>query len=477
MVNAFAELPTDKLRGALDFADKQKQRLIAENALAYYKPYPKQREFHAAGGKHRERLLMAANQSGKTLAGGMEAAMHATGRYPDWWEGRRFDRPIVAWVAGETAEAVRDTIQRMLLGRTGNYGTGTIPKDCLIDTVPSRGIPEAVDIIRVCHISGGVSTIGIKSYADGRAKFQGETLDWVWLDEEPPADIYTECLTRTNVGNGPVWMTFTPLLGMSEPVRRFMLEKSPDRHVTTMIIDDAEHFSPEERDRIIASYPPHEVGARTKGVPTLGSGRVFPVPEADIVCERMDIPDHWVRIGGMDFGWDHPFAAVELVWDRDADITYVTKCHRLRQASPIIHAAAIRSWDLQWAWPRDGNRETLEGAGIALAEQYRKQGLDMLFEPAAFESLDGKPGSISVEAGIADMLVRMETGRWKVFKHLNDWLEEFRLYHRKDGKIFKEHDDLLCASRYALMMKRYARTSGERKAFYAKIDYPVKAIV
>src|SRR5262249_40330601 len=119
--------------------------------------------------------------------------------------------------------------------------------------------------------------------------------------------------------------------------------------------------------------------------------------------------------------------------------------------------------------PRD-----LEGAGIALAEQYRKQGLEMLFEHAAFESLDGKPGSISVEAGIADMLVRMETGRWKVFNHLNDWLDEFRLYHRKDGKEVKEHDDLLCASRDALMMKRSPST---RKAFYAKIEYPQRVFV
>src|SRR5262249_38137125 len=230
----------------------------------------------------------------------------------------------------------RDTIQRTLLGRTGAHGTGAIPRADIIDIVPARGIPEAVDIIRVRHITGEPSTIGIKSYADGRAKFQGETLDWVWLDEEPPSDIFTECLTRTNVGNGPVWITFTPLLGMSETVRRFLLEKSPDGYGTTMVLDDVEHFSPEERERIVASYPPHEVEARTKGVPTLGSGRVFPVREADIVCEKIDIPNHWVRLGGMDFGWDHPFAAVELVWDRDADVMYVTKCHRLRHASPLI---------------------------------------------------------------------------------------------------------------------------------------------
>src|SRR5262249_279388 len=118
-----------------------------------------------------------------------------------------------------------------------------------------------------------------------------------------------------------------------------------------------------------------------------------------------------------------------------------------------------------------------EGAGIALAEQYRKQGLDMLFEHAAFESLDGKPGSISVEAGIADMLVRMETGRWKVFKHLNDWLEGFCLYHRQDGKVVKRDDEIWCASRYALMMKRFAQSPSTRKAFYGKIEYPQRTWV
>jgi hypothetical protein len=118
---------------------------------------------------------------------------------------RDFDRPTNGWVAGVTSETVRDTVQRVLLGRSDQHGTGTIPRDCVIDLVPSRGVPESFDIIRVRHVSGGVSTIGIKAYSDGRPKFQGETLDWVWLDEEPDASIYSECLTRINVGNGPVW--------------------------------------------------------------------------------------------------------------------------------------------------------------------------------------------------------------------------------------------------------------------------------
>src|SRR6266516_281886 len=245
-----------------------------QDKLSSYKPYPKQAEFHAAGAQHRERLLMAGNQLGKTLAGSMETAMHATGRYPDWWCGKSFDRPTYSWAAGTTGETARDTVQRMLVGRSGYEGTGAIPKAAIVELVPARGIPDLLDSIKVRHVSGGVSTIGIKSYLRGRESFQGETLDFVWLDEEPPVDVYFEVLTRTNVAQGPVWLTFTPLIGVSTVVKRFLMDPSPDRHITQMTIDHVEHFSDAERAQIIDSYPQHEKEARTRGVPTMGSGRI-----------------------------------------------------------------------------------------------------------------------------------------------------------------------------------------------------------
>jgi phage terminase large subunit-like protein len=300
-------------------------------------------------------------------------------------------------------------------------------------------------------------------------------LDFIWFDEEPPADVYTEGLTRTNVGANPVWMTFTPLQGVSTVVKRFLHEKSDDRHKVVMTIDDVAHYSDEERSKIIASYPPHEAEARVKGIPVLGSGRIFPVSEASIAIDQRDFPPHWPRIGGMDFGWDHPFAAVELVWDRDTDTIYVAKTHRLKEATPVLHASALRAWgkSLPWAWPRDGNRETLEGAGIALAEQYKREGLNMLHEFAHYLQFEGatQTKSVSVEAGLMDMLDRMQTGRFKVFKHHNDWFEEFRLYHRKDGKVFKEGDDLMAATRYAVMMLRHASTKAAYDRFRRPIQY------
>jgi len=467
------QVSPEKLAEMLSRAEAIKQQRESENKLLHYRPYPKQELFHEAGATHRERLLIAANQSGKSWAGAMEVAAHSTGRYPSWWAGKRFDRPTVAWASGTTNEVTRDTCQRLLVGRPGRQGTGTIPKDAILELVSARGTPDLLDSIKVQHVSGGISIIGLKSYQRGRESFQGETLDLAWCDEEPPADVYSEILTRTNITRGPVFITFTPLLGMSEVVRRFLLESSPDRNVVTMTLDDVDHYTAEEKEKIAASYAPHEREARTKGVPTLGSGRIFPVAEEMLAIEQRDLPRHWPRIGGMDFGWTHPFAAVELVWDRDTDTVYVSKCYRVKEATPVVHASALRAWGhLRWMWPLDGGRETLEGAGVALAEQYRKEGLDMWFEHAQY--LDG---SRSLEAGLADMLIRMESGRFKVFKHLNDWFEEFRLYHRRDGLVHKENDDLMCATRYAVMMLRFAQTVKEHQDFYGRINYPKQGIV
>ena len=236
------------------------------------------------------------------------------------------------------------------------------------------------------------------------------------------------------------------------------------RSVTRMTIDDAEHYTPEQRAAIIASYPPHEREARIKGVPSMGSGRIFPISEELIACEPFAIPEYWAQIGGMDFGWDHPFAAVSLAWDRDADVIYVTRAYRIKEATITSHCAALRPWGdwLPWSWPHDGLQHE-KSSGEALAVQYRDGGLNLLTERAHYLSADGKKIS-GVEPGIADMLKRMESGRFKVFRHLGEWFGEFRLYHRKDGRIVKQMDDLLSATRYAVMMLRHAEPAPRDEA-------------
>lgn len=406
---------------------------------------------------------MAGNQLGKTLSAGAETAMHATGRYPDWWDGHVKDKPFSCWVSGVTGESTRDNPQRILYGPLGAPGTGMVPKDAIKDVSPRRGLADALDTMVVRFggggdVQAGDTLIGFKSYDQGREKWQGPTLGLVWFDEEPPEDIYTEGMTRTNVGLCPVYITFTPLLGMSNVVRRFYpaTTAQPGTHVTQMTIEDVSHYTPEQRAAIIASYPEYQRNARTKGIPQLGSGRVFPIDEEDIKVAPFEIPKHWPQIGGMDFGYAHPAACARLAWDRDNDTIYVTNTFRKKEQTPAQISIAVKPWGewLPWSWPHDGRQS---GAKFDAKDQkqlqamYAGYGLKML--PMHAQNEDGTNG---LESTVLDLQDRMLSGRLKVFSHLNDWFEEFNTYHRQDGLIVKEADDLMSATRYGVMMRRFA---------------------
>lgn len=439
---------------------KRLRELRRDFMLFGYKPYARQKEFHDAGKNYRERCFMAGNQLGKTLSAAAETAMHATGLYPDWWDGIRFHHATRGWAASVNAELAVNGAQRLLYGPITAPGTGMIPKDRIVDKKMARGVPNAIESLTVMHVSGDLSEIKFKGYSDGRESWQAETLDYIWFDEEPPMDVYMEGITRTNNTGGVVYLTFTPLLGLSEVVMRFRGDHQ-DRKMVNMTIDDVGHYTADEKRKIIAQYLPHELDARTKGLPMLGEGMIFAIAE-EMVAERtlVEIPDHWKQLVGLDFGWAHPTAAVRIAYDTENDCVHVISAYRQSKETPVIHAAAIKPWGL-WipvAWPRDG-LQTDKGSGEQLAAIYRKEGLSLLTEFAQFPDKRG----VGLEAGLLEMLQRMRTGRLKVDVNLDKWWDEFRMYHRKDGKIVDVHDDLICATRYAIMMLRYARSYDEAK--------------
>lgn len=233
------------------------------------------------------------------------------------------------------------------------------------------------------------------------------------------------------------------------------------KYVTTMTIYDVDHYTDEERQMIVDSYAPHERDARAKGIPTLGSGAIFPIAEDEIKVEPFAIPAHWKRIAGIDFGWDHPAAVVWLAYDPDNDVIYITHVFKRRQALISVVASAIKAQGtfIPVAWPHDGYQVKDAKHGQQLAKQYKDEDVNMLNKHAQFkkDKRDESKGSVtSVEAGLQEMLTRMQTGRWKVFSNCEGWLEEYRMYHREDGVIKKIYDDAIDASRYAMMMLRYA---------------------
>jgi len=379
--------------------------------------------------------------------GAYETVLHATGRYPDWWEGHRFNRAISAWAAGTTSTTARDIVQFKLLGAPEDHGTGLIPKKYIIKTTPKAGgTPNAVDTILIKHISGGISRIKIKSYAEGRKSFEGTEQDLIWLDEECPLAIYTECVTRTMTTNGLIMLTFTPLEGLTETVLQFLPggqikeNQSGSKMLIMATWDDAPHLTTAQKTKLYDALPPYQREARSKGIPQLGSGAIFPILENNITVSDFAIPDHWLRCYGMDVGWKKN-AVIWAATDPDSKITYLYSEYYQGQAEPVIHAEGIKA---RGVWVPGVIDHAAHGRsqvdGQNLYQLYINQGLNLF------------NANKSVEAGLYNVWQMLSTNKLKVFASLVNWFAEFRIYRRdENGKIVKENDHLMDATRYLVM--------------------------
>ena len=462
------------------------------NKLDFYDPYPYQLNFHETGAEANQRLLMAANRIGKSYSGAAEMAYHVTGLYPKWWNGRRFKKPIVAWAGGVSNETTRDIVQYELLGSPDDpdaFGSGSIPRSCIIKTERKPGVPNAKSMALIKHVSGGNSSLFFKAYEMGVDKWQGRSVDCVWLDEEPSRELYSQAVTRTLDRRGMVYMTFTPESGMTETVASFMNRLQTGQSLTNATWDDASekvlsmkgergHLSETVMEQILSSYSPHEREMRRYGRPSIGSGLIFPIGEEDIITEPVHLEDHWPRIAAIDFGWDHPTAVVWCAIDRDEEMFYVYDCYRASKASPSVHAGIIKSRPqfIPIAYPHDGNRRDSMG-NPGLADQYRNLGCNFLIDhftnpPALGEN----KGSNSIEEGLMAILQSMEAGKFKVFSTLSDWFEEFRMYHRKNNKVVPIRDDLMSATRYAFQSQRFA-VAGKDPTWTKDLEYRNYGIV
>jgi phage terminase large subunit-like protein len=443
----------DKLK-LLELLEEKERRKKTRKLFSYYPDtgplrrelYTKHLEFFSAGKSIMARAAIAGNRTGKTTLNAFETTCHLTGIYPEWWDGRRFETPVDWWAASDTGETTRDILQHEFLGRIDEIGTGMIPKHLIVgDPSRRRGIADAVDTVLVRHISGGTSSLSFKSYDQGREKFQGTKKHGVSLDEEPDMGVYTECLTRltaTKPGedDGIMICTFTPLSGMSAVVLMFLNEQSPHRFVLTMGFDHVPHLSESTKEKLLASFPPHERDARANGTPQLGSGAIFPIPESDVFVDDFPIPDHWPKAYGLDVGWKKT-AAVWGALDRETDTIYLYSEYYRGQAEPEVHAKGIKArgeWVPGVIDPASRGRSQVDGR--QLIQQYMDLGLNI---DVAFNG---------VESGIFEVWQRLSSGRLKIFKSLVNFQAEFRLYRRDDkGRVVKENDHLMDAGRYLVM--------------------------
>ena len=448
---------------------KEKETRLKYNKIDYYFPdengidllggviharelYPRHIEFFTAGKDFQERIFMAGNRTGKTFAGACEVAYHATGKYPSWWVGKKFTHPVKIWVAGHSAETTRDVLQLELLGAKNDMGTGTIPKDCIVGEPTAKpGTPNGVDNFYIRHITGGTSHMSFKSYEKGVKAFKGTNIHVVWLDEESPPEVYTECVIRTAKIGGIVLITFTPDDGLSETVLKFFKDGQvkPGAHgfkwVSMVSWDDVPHITPEDYKRLEAEIPPYQRQAKKHGIPYLGAGAVYPIAEEDIVCEPFKIPEWWPRVFGLDVGWNKT-AAIWGALDPETDVLYLYDEYYRGQAEPASHAHNIK---LRGDW--------IPGViDPASRGRSQKDGSRLFYEYSSEYQLNISPAKNAVDTGLHLVYTRMTSQKLKIFKNLVNTLGELRIYRRKQlasGKveIVKEHDHLMDAMRYLVI--------------------------
>lgn len=417
--------------------------------------YPKHHEFFEAGKKYRTRLFVAGNQVGKSTSAAVEIACHMTGIYPSWWDGIRFERPVSGWIVGKNTALVTQTIQPNLLGPVNAFGTGLIAKECL-DLATLTDVKRAsspISTFRVKHISGGYSTCAFKSGEQGRESFQAATLDFVWCDEEVPYDVFNECAVRLMVRKGIMLYSFSPLKGTSEVIKAFSVDGNfvegavgNDAYIVRCSMYDAKHIDAGTIEDIKNRTPPFLRDARILGIPSLGAGAIYPVPESEFVVPSFPIPKHWKRMFGMDVG--AKTAAVWLAQNPDNNQWHAYQEYYRERAEPAIHAAAIASrgsWIPGAIDPASRQRSQIDGQ--QLMEMYKERGLSL------------SKAINAVESGLYTVWDMLSTDQLKIHDNCTFLLREMRGYSRNEkGEVIKKEDHLCDSLRYAVMTRDIAST-------------------
>lgn len=212
------------------------------------------------------------------------------------------------------------------------------------------------------------------------------------------------------------------------------------RHVTMATWDDAPHLSAEDKVDLWNSIPPYQREARSKGIPVLGAGVIYPVPEKLVRAPEQVIPEGWPRVFGMDVGWNWT-AGVWLAQNPNSKELLLYNCYKAGHAEPAIHAAAFHA---RGAWVPGVIDPAAAGSnqkdGTQLLQDYRALGLNL------------HKASNTVDAGLLRCWQLLSTGQLKALESCLVWWDEFRNYRRdKEGRVVKENDHLMDAMRYAVV--------------------------
>lgn len=271
---------------------KKKKEFETYNQLALFKPYPFQLKWIEASKNYRQRYLSAANRIGKTYGACMELAIHITGLYPDWWKGRIIeDSDHEFWVIGVSQESVNSVLMKELLGVSDArnlqaLGTGAIPKENILAYSMVKDGARCLKV-RIKHVNGGFNTLSFYSSTQDESVIMGQSVKYILMDEQfkNEQEIYSQAFTRTAATEGMISVTCTPEQGVTPLWDKFSKDDSGYLYFQVATWDDAPHLSEDTKSQLLAGYPEYQRELRSKGVPVLGSGAVYPFSEKEINAE------------------------------------------------------------------------------------------------------------------------------------------------------------------------------------------------
>lgn len=434
-----------------------KDTKLSDSVTAFCRTkYKKHLEFFELGSNALVRVFRAGNRCGKSYCGAMEAAFHLTGQYPEWWRGRKFDRPVKMWAASTTAVKTKEIIQYAMLGSPDRPFERFLPEHLILETTTKPGTPKALSDVYIKHTSGATSVLSFKDYMQERQAFEGQRVDIIWLDEEAPKDIFDECKARImstsgNVDsqNGVMYLTFTPLQGLTPLISHLMTEAGHNKSIKLITAewDDVPHLTEENKQEMLAGMPPHIRDARMRGIPFLGTGQIYSAPLQDILVDNIKILPHW----GCAYGLDEGYTATAACWvalDPDTDTLYVYDEYMGRNQLASVNARAINlKGNMQGVVDTSAFR-TSPTEAVEVITEYINEGLDLV------------KAVKSVDPGINAVWERLATGRLKIFKTCHVTRAEYDVYHRDDnGEPVRTNIHMMDALRYIIYMIKLTKGS------------------
>lgn len=428
---------------------KQKNKLAQYNTQG--KVHQKQLDFHKS--PYKNRWVFGGNRSGKTECGAVEVVYMARGCHP-YRENRKNTH---GWVVSLSTQVQRDVAQQKVL----YY----LNPDWITDVVMLSGKKDnpkggVIDYIQIKNVYGGTSTIGFKSCDQGREKFQGTSLDYVWFDEEPPQDIYDECRMRVLDKGGDIFGTMTPLKGLTWVYDQIYLNTNQDPQIWSqhMTWQDNPYLDPEQVSMLEKSMSFEELQSRKEGKFVGGGGLVYSEFDPNIhVIEPFNVPPSWYDNISIDPGLHNPLSCHWYAVDYDGNI-YVIAEHYEKDKDIIYHSNRIKQIckNLNWHTNSQGQYQALIDSAANQRTLASTKSVSELFYDNGI-SVNPKVNK-DLFSGIARVKTYLKdvnnTPKLFIFKTCTNLIREIKGYFWSQNDVpYKRDDHALDELRYYIMSK------------------------